>query len=213
MASSKWPIVSRPRQRRNHFTHGSARREQFGATQHGPIQLVCVKVPLFRQVRTRRALPAVSPGATGSNEGESQKAGAKKGKSRRGQGKKAIGNEVLISHHTPSDLDARWNLLKLSERPFRKKRSTLPPRSNPRTDSVKRMGQENSGADQTHYCRHCLNHCQRPLRPCATENGGDLAQSKRFPVASTQSRSTEDSAQQVFQNRAGWRLRKARSTR
>jgi hypothetical protein len=108
----------------------------------------------------------------------------------------------LISHHTPSDLDARWNLLKLSERPFRKKRSTLPPRSNPRTDSVKRMGQENSGADQTHYCRHCLNHCQRPLRPCATENGGDLAQSKRFPVASTQSRSTEDSAQQVFQNRA-----------
>ena len=74
------------------------------------------KVPLFRQVRTRRALPAVSPGATGSNEGESQKAGAKKGKSRRGQGKKAIGNEVLISHHTPSDLDARWNLLKLSER-------------------------------------------------------------------------------------------------
>jgi len=120
MASSKWPIVSRPRQRRNHFTHGSARREQFGATQHGPIQLVCVKVPLFRQVRTRRALPAVSPGATGSNEGESQKAGAKKGKSRRGQGKKAIGNEVLISHHTPSDLDARWNLLKLSERAFSK---------------------------------------------------------------------------------------------
>jgi len=165
MASSKWPIVSRPRQRRNHFTHGSARREQFGATQHGPIQLVCVKVPLFRQVRTRRALPAVSPGAAGSNEGESQKAGAKKGKSRRGQGKKAIGNEVLISHHTPSDLDARWNLLKLSERPFRKKRSTLPPRSNPRTDSVKRMGQENSGADQTHYCRHCLNHCQRSFAP------------------------------------------------
>ena len=155
----------------------------------------------------------ISPGAAGSNEGESQKAGAKKGKSRRGQGKKAIGNEVLISHHTPSDLDARWNLLKLSERPFRKKRSTLPPKSNPRTDSVKRMGQENSGADQTHYCRHCLNHCQRPLRPCATENGGDLAQSKRFPVASTQSRSTEDSAQQVFQNRAGWRLREARSSR
>ena len=120
MASSKWPIVSRPRQRRNHFTHGSARREQFGATQHGPIQLVCVKVPLFRQVRARRALPTVSPGATGSNEGESQKAGAKKGKSRRGQGKKAIGNEVLISHHTPSDLDARWNLLKLSERAFSK---------------------------------------------------------------------------------------------
>src|SRR6516164_7984546 len=59
------------------------------------------------------------------------------------------------------------------------------------------MGQEDCGADQTHHCRHCLKHCQRPLRPYATENGGDLAQSKRFPGTSTQSRSTEDSAQQA----------------
>ena len=36
-----------------------------------------------------------------------------------------------------------------------------------------------------------------PLRYCATENGGHLAQSKRFPGTNTQSRSTEDSAQQV----------------
>jgi len=60
------------------------------------------------------------------------------------------------------------------------------------------MGQENSGADQTHYCRHCLNHCQRSFAPCATENGGHLAQSKRFPGANTQSRSTEDFAQQTW---------------
>jgi len=37
-----------------------------------------------------------------------------------------------------------------------------------------------------------------PLRPCATENGGHLAQSKRFPGANTQSRSTEDFAQQTW---------------
>jgi hypothetical protein len=61
------------------------------------------------------------------------------------------------------------------------------------------MGQENSGTDQTHYyCRHCLKHFQRPLRHCATENGGHLAQSKRFPGTNTQSRSTEDSAQQAL---------------
>jgi hypothetical protein len=59
------------------------------------------------------------------------------------------------------------------------------------------MGQENSGTDQTHYCRHCLKHRQRPLRNCAKENGGDLAQSKRFPGANTQSRSIEDLAQQT----------------
>jgi hypothetical protein len=59
------------------------------------------------------------------------------------------------------------------------------------------MGQENSGTDQTHYCRHCLKHRQRPLRHCATENGGDLAQSKRFLGTNTQSRPTEDFAQQT----------------
>jgi hypothetical protein len=37
-----------------------------------------------------------------------------------------------------------------------------------------------------------------PLRYCATENGGDLAQSKRFPGTNTQSRSTEDFAQQTW---------------
>jgi len=31
-----------------------------------------------------------------------------------------------------------------------------------------------------------------PLRYCATRNGGDLAQSKRFPGTNTQSRSIED---------------------
>jgi hypothetical protein len=36
-----------------------------------------------------------------------------------------------------------------------------------------------------------------PLRYCATENGGRLAQSKRFPGTNTQSRSIEDSAQQT----------------
>ena len=44
----------------------------------------------------------------------------------------------------------------------------------------------------------CLKHYQRPLRHCATENGGDLAQSKRFPDTNTQSRSTEASAQQTY---------------
>jgi hypothetical protein len=59
------------------------------------------------------------------------------------------------------------------------------------------MGQENCGTDQTHYSRHCLKHYQRPLRHCATESGGDHAQSKRFPGNDTQCRSTEDSAQQM----------------
>jgi hypothetical protein len=27
------------------------------------------------------------------------------------------------------------------------------------------MGHENSGADQTHYCRHCRKHCQGSFAP------------------------------------------------
>jgi hypothetical protein len=42
------------------------------------------------------------------------------------------------------------------------------------------MGQENCGTDQTHYCRHCLKHCQRPLRHCATENAATLHSQKDF---------------------------------
>jgi len=43
------------------------------------------------------------------------------------------------------------------------------------------------------------NIAKRPLRPCGTQDGGNPAQSKRFPDASAQSGSTEDFAQQVFQ--------------
>jgi hypothetical protein len=53
------------------------------------------------------------------DEGEGQQARAEKSKSRRGQGEVAIGNEVVISHDTPSDLNARRNLLKLSKRALR----------------------------------------------------------------------------------------------
>jgi hypothetical protein len=42
------------------------------------------------------------------------------------------------------------------------------------------MGQENSGADQTHYCRHGLKHYQGPLRHCATENAATLHSQKDF---------------------------------
>lgn len=41
---------------------------------------------------------------SGSDEGESQKAGAEQGHPARSQGKKAVGNEISISHDTPSGL-------------------------------------------------------------------------------------------------------------
>jgi hypothetical protein len=46
---------------------------------------------------------------TGSDEGESQKAGAEQGDPTGSQGKEAVGNEISISHDTPSDSDARPN--------------------------------------------------------------------------------------------------------
>jgi hypothetical protein len=46
---------------------------------------------------------------TGSDESESQKAGAEQGHPARSQGKEAVGNEISISHDTPSDSNARPN--------------------------------------------------------------------------------------------------------
>ena len=42
----------------------------------------------------------------GSDEGESQKAGTEQGDPTGSQGKEAVGNEISISHDTPSDSDA-----------------------------------------------------------------------------------------------------------
>ena len=44
------------------------------------------------------------PSAKGSDEGESQKAGAEQGHPTGRQGKEAVGNEISISHDTPSEL-------------------------------------------------------------------------------------------------------------
>ena len=51
-----------------------------------------------------------------SDEGERQQAGAEQGHSTRSQGQEAIGNQISIAHDTPSDLNARPNCLRLSER-------------------------------------------------------------------------------------------------
>ena len=101
-----------------------------------------------------------------SDEGERQQAGAEQGHSTRSQGQEAIGNEISIAHDTPSDLNARPNCLRLSERATSIESDKRdPPRSNPRADPLKRMCEENSGADQSHHCCHRLEHRKRPLRP------------------------------------------------
>ena len=76
-------------------------------------------------------------------------------------------------------------------------------RSRPRADTFERVGDEYCGADQTHHRSHCLEHCKTSFAPLArAEDGGDLAQSKRFRSAPAQSVGTEDSLQQVFQKEA-----------
>jgi hypothetical protein len=62
------------------------------------------------------------------------------------------------------------------------------------------MGQEDGGADQTHYRCHHFEHCKKSFTPLRTEENAALAQSKRFTGADAQSESTEDFAQHVFQN-------------
>jgi hypothetical protein len=84
-------------------------------------------------------------------------------------------------------------------------RTTLSERSNPRF----RSGQTRERIPSNAWARKIAapikpitavivsNITNVPLRYCATENGGDLAQSKRFPGTNTQSRPTEDYGQQT----------------
>src|SRR6516162_3402261 len=65
----------------------------------------------------------------------------------------------------PPFSNARRNLLMLSKRALRKKRTTHFPWSNPGADNLKCMGQENASADQTHHCSHCLEHCKTSFTP------------------------------------------------
>lgn len=50
-----------------------------------------------------------APPQEGSDEGKSQEAGAEQGDAAGRQGKESVGNEISISHDTPSDSDARPN--------------------------------------------------------------------------------------------------------
>ena len=53
-----------------------------------------------------------------SCEGESEQARAKQRQASRSQSQEAVGDKVMIAHETPSEVDARLNRLKLSERAF-----------------------------------------------------------------------------------------------
>jgi hypothetical protein len=118
--------------------------------------------------RSEARKPGAGPASVGcSDEGESQKAGAEQGDPTGRQGKEAVGNEISISHDTPSDSHARPNLLKLSERATLNEAITPHPRSGPRANTLERMGEKDSGTEQTHHRSHCLEHCSQSFAPRA----------------------------------------------
>jgi hypothetical protein len=113
----------------------------------------------------------------------------------RGQGEEAIGNEVLISHHIlrpgfSLECIFRTNLLERSDPRFRsgQTRERIPSNA---------WARKIAAPTKPITAVIVSNIANIPLRNCATENGGQLAQSKRFPGTNTQSRSTEDFAQQT----------------
>ena len=101
-----------------------------------------------------------------SDESKSQKAGAEQGDPTGSQGQEAVGNEISISHDTPSELSCSSELIKVfGTNPFERSDYTHHPRSGPRADTLERMGEEDSCTDQSHHRSHCLEHCRLPLRP------------------------------------------------
>jgi hypothetical protein len=111
-------------------------------------------------------------GFLGSAKHESKEAGGQQHKPRCGQNEKAIGDEIVITHGTPAILDrCSSEFIKSFGIGFLLKEvMRIRARgSGPRAKAFQCMGRKNSGADQTHNRRNCLNHRERPLRPCARE--------------------------------------------
>jgi hypothetical protein len=63
-----------------------------------------VDVKRRRRMLELRGSPGLDRLPRASDEGESQKAGAEQGDPTGSQGKEAVGNEISISHDTPSNL-------------------------------------------------------------------------------------------------------------
>ena len=53
-------------------------------------------------------------------QGKSEQTRAQQYQARRGQREKSVGDQIVVAHDTPATLDARPNLLKLSESPASK---------------------------------------------------------------------------------------------
>ena len=120
-----------------------------------------------------------------------QQARAQEHEAGRRQGKKSVGDNIVVSHETPTTPDARPNLLKLSESQVEitkshmseGRRSPEPPdvqNSGPVTIAFKCVSQENARAHQAHHRCYRLDHRTSPYAPLHAQNDSTLAQSKRF---------------------------------
>ena len=120
-----------------------------------------------------------------------QQARAEQHEAGRRQGKKSVGDNVVVAHETPTTPDVRPNLLKLSEsrveivRPYIRSPGGPPEPpdvydSGPVTIAFKCMSQENACAHQAHHRCNRLDHRTSPYAPLHAQNDSTLAQSKRF---------------------------------
>ena len=163
---------------------------------------------LVGTVSSRRQGPAIGAGASLA-ECRSQQARAQEHDAGRGQGKKSVGDNVVVAHDTPTTQNARPNSLKLSKflAGTAKLLSQSDARANTRTPAVqnsssgtiafKCMGKKNACAHQAHQCCNSLDHRTNPLRPCHPQNDCSVAQSKRFTGWNRRSAVSDDLVQQI----------------
>lgn len=127
-------------------------------------------------------------------ERKSQQARAQQHQAGCGQCEESVRDQIVVAHDTPATLDARPNLLNLSESPASKEVMRLSARgqatgrarnSGPGTITFKRMGQENPHAHQAHYRCNRLNHRTNPLRPCTHRTTAPLHSQKDSAAETT----------------------------
>lgn len=129
---------------------------------------LCPSAIPVRRTRSAWAGPIRSGrGRNASGESEGQEAGAQQHEACRGQRQESAGNCILVAHDSPATSRCWAELIKSFGTGFLnvQSQSLAGKTSSAGTIAIEGVREENSRADQTHHCCHCLDHCNSSFPP------------------------------------------------
>ena len=142
---------------------------------------LCPSAIAVRRTRSAWTGPIRSGrGRNASGESEGQEAGAQQHEACRGQRQESAGNCILVAHDSPATSQCWAELIKSFGTGFLnvQSQSLAGKTSSAGTIAIEGVREENSRADQTHHCCHCLDHAILPSHPADDQTTAALHSQK-----------------------------------